>query len=127
MGEELGEAERLWIRSIQRKYFTEEYRQLQKDKVVVYKGQFQFFFNDQKLVCGKGHLGNANILVNMKFPVLLPTKHRFTELLIRKCHQLVHHNGISETLTCLRENYWIFRGREVVKRLSDSVPYADSM
>lgn len=117
MSDELREAECLWIRSIQRKCFPEEHKQLQKDKVIVYKRQFQLFFNDQKLICGKGHLGNANLPMPMKSPVLLPTKHHFTELLIRECHKLVHHNGISETLTCLRQNYWIFRGREAVKRI----------
>lgn len=52
-----------------------------------------------------------------KNPVLLPNKHRFTELLIMEKHRLVHHNGIQETLSAIREHYWIIRGREVVKKV----------
>ena len=49
--------------------------------------------------------------------MLLPTKHYFTELVIRKCHKTVFHYGISETLVSLRERYWVFRGWEAVKKL----------
>ena len=70
----------LWIRSIQRNSFPEENKQLQKGKTVTYKGQFQLFLSDQKFICCKGHLGTANLPETMKYPVLLPTKHYFTEL-----------------------------------------------
>ena len=39
-GEELRDAENLWIRSIQTNSFPEEHNQLQKGKTVTYKGQF---------------------------------------------------------------------------------------
>ena len=50
-------------------------------------------------------------------PVLLPTKHYFTELVIKECYKSVYHNGISETLASLRERLWIFRGHEAVKKI----------
>ena len=49
--------------------------------------------------------------------MLLPTKHYFTELVIKECHKTVFHDGISETLASLRERYWVFRGREAMKKL----------
>ena len=55
--------------------------------------------------------------VQKTHPVLLPTKHHFTELPIKDKHQLVQHNGIQETLSAIRENYWIVRGREAVKKV----------
>ena len=106
-GEELREAENLWIQSIQRNSFPEKHKQLQKDKTVIYKGQFQLFLSDQKFIRCKGHLGNANLPETMKHPAYLSRRHYFTELLIRESHKLVHHDGVSETLACLRENYWI--------------------
>lgn len=49
--------------------------------------------------------------------VLLPKKHRFTELVILDSHETVKHNGVRETLTEVRANYWIIKGRQAVKAL----------
>ena len=48
-----------------------------------------------------------------KQPILL----HYTKLIIRDSHILVHHDGIRETLNCVRGKYWILRGRESVKRV----------
>lgn len=53
----------------------------------------------------------------MKNPLLLPTKHRFTELLVKERHNAVHHNGTPETLAAVREGYWIVKGCVVVKKV----------
>ena len=53
----------------------------------------------------------------MKNPVLLPTKHRFTKLLVMERHNAVHHNNTPETLAPVRERYWIVKDRVVVKKV----------
>ena len=50
-------------------------------------------------------------------PVLLPSRYRYTELLIRQRHDHVHHNGVKETLNAIRETHWVLKGREGVKRV----------
>ena len=82
-----------------------------------YIKQFKLFLNEHKVICCEGHLKNANIPTSTKCPVLLPTKHYFTELVIKECYKTVYHNGISETLASLRERHWIFRVREAVKKI----------
>jgi len=72
---------------------------------VIYKGYLNLFLNDDKLICCKGRLDHGDLPVNSKNPVLVPTKHCFTELLIQEKHQLVLHNGIQETLSAIRESY----------------------
>ncbi|XP_067049920.1 uncharacterized protein [Acropora muricata] len=47
----------------------------------------------------------------------LDTKHHVTSLIVRACHERVHHNGVKETLTELRSRFWIVKGRQVVKKL----------
>ena len=116
-GGDLMAAEDKWVMSIQRHAFTEEYQRLACGKTVVYRGQFNLYLNDKRLICCKGHLGQANLPHDMKYPVLLPTKHHFTNLLILDRHKKVHHNGIADTLASIRENYWICRGREAVKKV----------
>ena len=115
---ELREAEVLWIKDIQRQCFADEYRKLHWGKMhtVIYKVHLNLFLNDDKLICCKGRLEHADLLVSLKNPVVFPTKHHFTELLIQEKHQSVLHNGIQETLSAIREGYWIVRGREAVKK-----------
>ncbi|CAB4013327.1 Hypothetical predicted protein, partial [Paramuricea clavata] len=60
--------------------------------------------------------GNSSQQKESKQPILLPKTHYFTELLIKEQHEVVHHNGIRDTLNSIRLKYWIQRGREAVKR-----------
>ena len=114
---ELKEAECLWVQSIQRSTFTEEYRWLLAGDTVVYKSQLILMLNDQHLICCKGRLNQSDLPDDTKNPILLPTKHRFTELLIMERHNSVHHNGIPETLAAVRDRYWIVKGRVMVKKI----------
>ena len=67
----------------------------------------------------KGQIKKSTLPYSTKFPKVLPRKHRFTELVpvIFHSHGTVKHNGIRETLTEVRSNYWIVKGRQVVKGL----------
>ena len=68
------------------------------------------FWNDD-------HLEHTDLPVSSKNPVTLPTKDRFTELLIQEKNQLVLHNGIQETSLAIRQGYRIVRGRKAVKKV----------
>ena len=61
-------------------------------------------------------LKNAPLPFDSKFPVLIPEEHYVTELIIRNCHNNVMHNGVKDTLTELRQRYYVCRGRQVVKK-----------
>ena len=56
-------------------------------------------------------------LMYTKHPILLPTGHHFTMLVIPQSHEKVLHGGVKETLTELRSRFWIVKGRSVVKKL----------
>ena len=102
---EVKEADVLWVKSIQRTTFTKEYQRLLSGETVNYKGQLILFLNADHIICCRGRLNQADLPSSMKNPVLLPTKHRFTELLVMKRHNAVHHNGTPETLAAVREKY----------------------
>jgi len=114
---ELRQAEVLWVRSVQKATFTEEYKCLLAGDEVIYKNQLNLILNNQQFICCKGRLGQSDLPESVKNPVLLPTKHRFTELLIVERHSAVHHNGIPKTLAAVREQYWIVKGRIMVKKV----------
>ena len=79
--------------------------------------QFKLFIDENKILCCKGRIHHSTVAETAKRPILLPTKHHFTNLVVHESHNNVHHNGIRETLNAIREKFWIPRGREVVKQI----------
>lgn len=79
--------------------------------------QLNLGLDDKGLIHCCGRINHADIPEGSKTPLLLPTHHRFTEPLIQFIHSCIFHNGIRETLNAVRENYWIIRGREIVKQI----------
>ena len=63
------------------------------------------------------NLSNAEFLGSARNPILLPAKHDFVQLIIKKVHASVKHCGLRDTLTTIRERFWILRGREAGKRV----------
>ena len=105
--EELLKAERAWIKAAQAEMRKQEnFQQLEK--------RFQLFEEDGVLKC-KGRLAESDLAEETKYPIILPKDNRLTELIIRKCHDRVHHGGLRATLAEVRSRYWIPKGRQRVK------------
>lgn len=49
-------------------------------------------------------------------PILLPTNHKFTTLLVQDVHHRCGHQGVNGTLANLRLNYLVPKGRQTVKK-----------
>lgn len=62
-------------------------------------------------------MNNADLPGSTRNPILLPGKHEFVQLIIKKGHESVKHCGLRDTLTTIRERFWILRGREAVKQV----------
>ena len=75
----------------------------------------------------KGRIGHANLSSDTVNPVLLPTHHHLTNLVVKEVHSKIMHGGVASTLTAIRDNYWIPRGREVVKGFIHIALYVRSM
>ena len=117
LAEELIEAEEMWIRCIQASAFQAEIWQLAIGGTNPMVKQLGLFIDTDNIVRCEGRISQSTFSESAKQPILLPSKHRFTELVIREKHEVVHHDGIKEILNCVREKYWILRGREAVKRV----------
>ena len=117
---DLKEAENLWIKSVQATSFAKEIeflkRKDQKSTPPTYVTQFGLYIQEGIVKC-KGRMNNANLPGSTRNPILLPAKHEFVQLIIKKGHESVKHCGLRDTLTTLRERFWILRGREAVKRV----------
>ena len=111
LAEESIEAEEMWIRCIQASAFQAEIRQLAIGGTNPMVKQLGLFIDTDNIVRCEGKISQSTLSESAKQPIFLPSKHRFTELVIREKHKVVHHDGIKETLNCVREKYWILRGR----------------
>ena len=119
-GPEIEQAEVIWVRSIQALSFAKELEFLQHNiskSPPQYVSQFGLYTDENQVIRCKGRLDNSSLSLKSRHPILLPSKHRFVELLTRDVHEQVKHNGLRDTLTTVRERFWIIRGREAVKRI----------
>ena len=69
----------------------------------------------KNIICCHGRINQSALTASSKNPILLPPDHYFTELLIKERYKIVHHDGIRETLSAVREIHWIPQGRAAVK------------
>lgn len=104
------------------KCFSKEMRQLETkreldrtSKVLALKP----FLDEENLMRVGGRLQKTNWAYGQKHPWILPSEDNFSELLIKGSHDDVMHSGLQDTLTQVRERYWLVRGRQITKKISE--------
>ena len=119
---EMNQSELLWIKSVQQSIFAREIQYLCScvGQCPLLVKQFGLFLDDQEVLRCKGRLNNSSLCMLSKNPAILPCDGYFVELLVLWAHQNVKHSGVADTLTFLRELYWILKGCQVVRRVVKS-------
>ena len=127
--EDLEKVKLMWIASEQRKDAQEN-----KERFTKTANNLNFILDNDIIRC-KGRIANADLPYSTKFPIYLPANSYFTQLFIKDAHDEVYHKKVTATLTQVRTEYWMPRGRQIVKkvisncrlcRLYDSSPYKPS-
>lgn len=125
---EVQRAEREIIKYAQRQSFSQEIAALEANandgerstkrskKVLTSLRKLNPVFVDGILRVG-GRLGNAPFKHDIKHPIILPSDHQVTKLLIIYHHLKVGHSGAGMTWTSLRERFWILKGGATVRRV----------
>ena len=108
--QEIAAAELLWISHVQKDL-------TQQGDHNILKSQLGLFRDENGLWRCGGRLQNTEIPYSTKHPILLPRRHPFTALVVRNAHLRVCHNGVKETLTEIRSQYWIVKGRSLTKAI----------
>ena len=122
---DLNMAEVLWIRATQISCFPEEIKLLSDGKGDTTGSrdsaskiiQFGLCLDEAGVLRSRGRLNESSLPLDSKNPIFLPNNHSFINLLILHTHNEIKHSGVRDTLTTIRERFWILRGREVVKKL----------
>lgn len=74
------------------------------------------FIDKEGLLRVSGRLSNAPIAWETKHPIILPN-HRISSLIAQQTHLRSLHGGPQMTLFLLRQNFWIVRGRNLVRSI----------
>ncbi|XP_062582984.1 uncharacterized protein LOC134244753 [Saccostrea cucullata] len=114
---ELSGAKLLWIRSIQNENYKEVKSALTEGKRLNLVNQLGLILDEDKIIRCVGRLGAAHLTEGARTPILLPKKNHVTDLLIDSYHRKSLHVGISQTLSLIRQTYWIPQGRSQVRRV----------
>ena len=118
---ELTRAQSTWILSCQQERFPKEIQNLKSKptskKRLPLVRQLQLYLDKAGyLRCG-GRIHNAPLSETAKFPLLLPSKHPMTALIVLATHATVLHGGVNSTMTALRQKFWIPSARQYVKSI----------
>ena len=106
---EMKKAKLLWI--------LENQRTLDEKRLSELQHSLNLKLDGEGVLRSYSRLKHAKIPFNMKAPVLLNREHRLAEILVYYFHLKVLHRGVKQTLTEMRSEYWVTRGRSFVKKL----------
>ena len=108
--EEYKFATELWIKQMQSELKSELYYEKKCRSLGIYE-------DENEILRCRGRIGKAKIQFDTRFPIIIPTHHYITKLIILEAHEGVYHNGVKETLAKLRSKFWIVKGRQKVKEI----------
>ena len=98
---ELKAAEKIWVGSIQASSFKDEARCLfhinEKETILV--KQLGLFKDQENIIRCHGRINESSLALSEKQPILLPSKHIFTDFIILHHHKIVYYNEIKRK-TC---------------------------
>ncbi|RWR99400.1 uncharacterized protein B4U79_13499, partial [Dinothrombium tinctorium] len=116
---ELTKAKKYWIKQVQYEEFANDLVLLKINKQPKNEqfAQLIVFLDEEGLIRLKGRLQFSRLTIDQKHPYLLPRKSIFTTMVIIDCHEIVMHSGVRDTLMQVRDQYWISKGRQLVKQI----------
>ena len=106
---ELKEAKLAWIKDNQ--------RTITEKRLSDVKFNLNLQYDSEGVIRSYSRLKNAKIPFDMKAPIYLNREHKLVDILVYYSHLKVLHRGVKQTLTEFRSNYWVTRGRSLVKKL----------
>lgn len=120
---EMRRAKLTLIRMIQLDHFAIEIRQLKNGRPVPPKSKLRMlgaFLDEGGLFRVGGRFRKMNLPYEVKHPLVLPRKTRFSRLIAEAYHRITLHGGPTATLSMLRRELWLLQGRALVNSVCRS-------
>jgi hypothetical protein len=115
---EVKDVRQSWLRTVQAATYKEELKAIRLGKKLPSKSsliKLTPFLDSQGLLRVGGRLKHALLAFDERHPVILPNSSHLARLVVEACHRRTLHGGVQLTLGTVRQQYWIPRGRAVVK------------
>lgn len=119
-GKELIDAEEFLLKEVQKEAFNEEIKILQRNGDLPSRSKIiplSPFIDERGLLRVGGRLKNSDIKFESKHPILLPAKHKISELIVEKYHKKYLHLGAQALLYQIRQSYWPINGRNLCRKI----------
>ena len=116
--DEMRHAESVVIKHVQRESFATEIRALVNGENVLKSSRLRALdptLKDGVLVVG-GRIKHAHLNENVKHPVILPSKHQLSDMILQSYHDVAH-LGTNWTLSFVQEKFWIPHARNRLKKI----------
>ncbi|GFU69754.1 integrase catalytic domain-containing protein [Trichonephila clavipes] len=117
---ELKKAEQLLLKLVQKEEFKVEMNGIQNSAMVPSNSRVKTlnpFIDSEGILRVGGRLRNSDINYIQKFPILLPSKHILTYLIVEYFHKKFLHSGPQSLLYQIRQNFWILNGRNICRKV----------
>ena len=105
------------LQNVQSKWIKENQKSFDKNKLNKLNKELKIFCDENGLLRCEGRLKNAPLPLEAKRPILINSEHDLAKLIVNYIHTKHKHISIKQTLTELRQNYWICRGRQFVRKI----------
>ena len=92
-------------------------QQEQYPTVINFVNQLGLHLDANGMIRSGGRLKNARMSENRKQPILLPAKSTLSTLIMEQCHRSNHHAGVSTMLVKLREDFWLPKAKQQIKKV----------
>ena len=106
------------FRLVQNEAFSSEIKELEKKETVSSSSplfRLSPFIDQDRLLRVGGRLQSSFLSEDEKHPIVLPSKHPVTELVIRKAHLITLHGGPTLVQSHISRQYWIVKGRNFIR------------
>ncbi|XP_018307413.1 uncharacterized protein [Mycetomoellerius zeteki] len=116
---EISEAELQILKKLQSSQFQREIKELEnKSRVIKHRiAGLNPFLDQDGIIRVGGRLQGSNLSFAQKHPILLPSRNPLTDIIIREIHESNYHAGIQHTLAAMRQRFWVFDGRNQVRKV----------
>ncbi|UYV84569.1 hypothetical protein LAZ67_X002650 [Cordylochernes scorpioides] len=110
---ELDSAEKSLVKIIQSESISEEDPKMK---------QLHAFQDKEGLWRVETRIVNRNDHELFRLPILIPTNHPVTELIVKSVHEKMYHCGAQTLRSVLREKFWIPKARQLVRHVIHKCP-----
>ena len=119
--EETSQASAVIIRTVQEEVYFQEIKHIQKQEKLLKSSPLHNldpFIDTHGLLRVGGRLHHSSLDQEEKNPLIIPGKHHVATLIIRQCHEQIHHQGRHFTEGAVRTaGFWIVGGKRRVSSI----------